>query len=179
MNKADFYIPRYTGRERAAWFFKNKTYVDDAIRGVQDKETTLTISKNMEDIISKGGFCVKETIISVDHLKSGVLRKGLGLRWGTEKDDISVDIKVNNVEKIKRAYAEEDTDLEYQEDNLPQEENLPQKIMRRVLWHAAQSHYDPLGLLSAYMIKRKILTQQETLDARTKGWDKAMEGKEE
>jgi hypothetical protein len=66
-------------------------------------------------------------------------------------DDIFVEVKFNFGEKIKGAFAEEDADLEHLEDN------LLQKITKKVLWTVVQSKYDPLGLLSAYMIKRKML----------------------
>jgi hypothetical protein len=45
--------------------------------------------------------------------------------------------------------------------------------MMKVVWCWAQR------LLSVYMIKWKILTQKVTSEVGAKGWDKALEGKEE
>jgi hypothetical protein len=35
--------------------------------------------------------------------------------------------------------------------------SLPDRITRRVLWRVAQIQDDPLGLLSVYMVKWKLL----------------------
>jgi hypothetical protein len=40
----------------------------------------------------------------------------------------------------------------------------------------AQSQYDPLVLLSAYLIKSKLLMKKVTQGTGAKGWDEAMEG---
>jgi hypothetical protein len=64
--------------------------VDDATGGAQDKGPL----KNMEDIIEKDGFCFQESDVSGKLLeKEGELRKVLGLRWGTENNEISIDVK--------------------------------------------------------------------------------------
>jgi hypothetical protein len=99
----------------------------------------------MEDILENGGFRFKETVMSGDPLGQGEeLRKVLGPRWDTEKDEICVDLKLNYGEKVKGAYVEEDAPLS------DPESALPQVITRRILWRVAQSQYDPLGLLSLY-----------------------------
>jgi hypothetical protein len=80
--------------------------------------------------------------MSVDPLgNDGELRKVLGLRWDTQRDEICVDIKLNYGEKVKGAYLEEDAPL------ADPESALPRVITRRVLWRVVQSQYDPLGLL--------------------------------
>jgi hypothetical protein len=43
----------------------------------------------------------------------------------------------------------------------------------------AQSQYDPLVLLSAYIIKSKLLMKKVTQGTGAKGWDEAMEGKQD
>ncbi len=89
--------------------------------------------------------------------EGGELRKVLGLRWDTQEDKICVDIKLNYGEKVKGAYLEDDAPLS------DPESALPRVIMRRVLWRVAQSQYDPLGLLSVYMVKWKLLMRKVTL----------------
>jgi hypothetical protein len=50
----------------------------------------------MEDILENGVFRFKETVMSGDPLgEDGELRKVLGLRWDTQKDNICMDIKLN------------------------------------------------------------------------------------
>jgi hypothetical protein len=56
------------GRERAAWFLKNRTYVDDATGGSSSLEAAKQVSQDMEDILENGGFRFKETVMSGDPL---------------------------------------------------------------------------------------------------------------
>jgi hypothetical protein len=44
------------GKEEAAWFLTNRTYVDNATGGAHDKENAKCISQDMESIIENGGF---------------------------------------------------------------------------------------------------------------------------
>jgi hypothetical protein len=100
------------GKETAAWFIRNRTYVDDATGGASSTEAARRVSQDMEDILENGGFHFKETVMSGDPLgEGGELRKVLGLRWDTQKDEICVDIKLNYGEKVKGAYLEEDAPL--------------------------------------------------------------------
>jgi hypothetical protein len=162
------------GRETAAWFLKNRTYVDDATGGASSAEKARQVSQDMEDILENGGFRFKETVMSGDPLeKGGELRKVLGLRWDTQEDKICMDIKLNYGEKVKGAYLEEDALL------ADPESALPQVITRRVLWRVAQSQYDPLGLLSVYMVKWKLLMRKVTLKGKEGGWETPLDKEEE
>jgi hypothetical protein len=78
----------------------------------------------------------------------------LGLRRDAEKDEISVDVKINHGEKKEGAYMEDSADLTFPE------AKLPDYITRRVLWGVAQSQYDLLGLLCVYMVKWKLLMRK-------------------
>jgi hypothetical protein len=53
------------GKEEATWFLRNRTCMDDATGGACDKERTLKVSQDMEDIISNGGFKFNETVMSM------------------------------------------------------------------------------------------------------------------
>jgi hypothetical protein len=85
------------GKETAAWFLKNRTYVDDATGGASSMEEAKKVSQDMEDILENGGFRLKETVMAGDPPleEGGELRKVLGLRWDTQEDRICVDIKLN------------------------------------------------------------------------------------
>jgi hypothetical protein len=116
------------GRDKAAWFLKNRTYADDATGGTSTLIAARQVLQDMEDILENGGFHFKETVMSGDPLgETGELRKVLGLRWDTERDEICVDIKLNYGEKIKGAYLGEDALLSNPESA------LPQVITRRIL----------------------------------------------
>jgi hypothetical protein len=92
---------------------------------------------------------------------TGELRKVLELMWDTEKDEICVDVKLNYREKKKGANMEANAYL------AEPEVNLPSRITRRVLWRVTQSQCDPLGLLSIYMIRWKLLRRKVTLKGNT------------
>ncbi len=95
--------------------------MDDATGGASTLAAAKQVSQDMEDILENGGFRFKETVMSGDPLgETGKLRKVLGLRWDTERDEICMDIKLNYGEKVKGAYLEEDTPLSNPESALPQ-----------------------------------------------------------
>jgi hypothetical protein len=128
----------------------------------------------MEDILENGGFRFKETIMSGDPLgKDGELRKVLGLRWDTQQDEICVDIKLNYGEKVKEAYLEEDAPL------ADPESALPRVITRRILWRVAQSQNNPLGLLSMYIVRWKLLMRKVTLKGKEGRWESLLDKEEE
>jgi hypothetical protein len=104
---------------------------------------------------------------------TGELRKVLELRWDTEKDEICVDVKLNYREKKKGAYMEAKAYL------AEPEVNLHSRITRRVAWRVAQSQYDPLGLLSIYMVRWKLLRRQVTLNGKIAGWESTLDPEEE
>jgi hypothetical protein len=162
------------GREKAACFLKNRTYLDDATGGANTLEAARQVSQDMEDILENGGFRFKETVMSGDPLgEDGELRKVLGLRWDTKRDEICVDIKLNYGEKVKGAYLEEDAPL------TDPESVLPQVITCRILWRVAQSQYDPLGLLSVYMVRWKLLMRKVTLKGGGGRWESPLDKEEE
>jgi hypothetical protein len=162
------------GKEMAVWFLKNQIYVDEATGGAGSVEAAKQVSQDMEDILENGGFRFKETVMSGDPLgKDGELRKVLGLRWDTQKDEICVDIKLNYGEKVKGAYLEGDAPL------ADPESAVPQVMTRRVLWRVAQSQYDSLGLLSVYMVKWKLLMRKVTLKEKEGGWETSLDKEEE
>jgi hypothetical protein len=59
------------------------------------------------------------------------------------------------------------------------EVSLPDRITRRVLWRVAQSQYDPLGLLSVYMVRWKLLMKKVTLKGKAGGWESVLDPEEE
>jgi len=57
------------GKEEAAWFLKNRTYVDDCTAGSNSLTGLKKISKDLEDIVALGGFKFKETLMSSDPVR--------------------------------------------------------------------------------------------------------------
>ncbi len=138
--------------------------MDDATGKAEDAEAAKQVSQEMEDILENGRFRFKETVMTGDLLgRDGELRKVLGLRWDMEEDEICVDVKLNYGEKVKGAYTEDDAQL-----NDP-ESALPSRVTRRILWRLAQIQNDPLGLLSVYMVKWKLLMRKVMLKGKGGG----------
>jgi hypothetical protein len=57
-------------------------------------------------------------------------------------------------------------------------------VTRRILLRVAQSQYDPLGLLSVYMVKWKrvkwkLFMRKVMLKGKTGGWESALDREEE
>jgi hypothetical protein len=52
-------------------------------------------------------------------------------------------------------------------------------VTRRILWRVAQSQCDPLGLLSVYMVKWKLLMRKVTLKGKSGRWEFALDQEEE
>jgi hypothetical protein len=91
----------------------------------------------------------------------------LGLIWDTATDHLQMDVKVNFSGKQKGARVDPDTDLEEELDTF-----TPDCITKRILWRVAQGQYDPLGLLSPYTIRLKLLMRNMTQESgKVTGWD--------
>ena len=151
----------------AAWFIQNRTYVDDALAGSDEEEKLEVISRGMEAIVARGGFKFKETVKSGDPVDDqDQLRKVLGVRWDTERDRLLIEIRVNFSGKRKGANIEPDTDLE----NV--ERTMPEVITKRILWRVSMGQYDPLGLVSVFLVRLKLLMREVSQeDGQVAGWD--------
>ena len=75
----------FGGDGEAAYFLKNRTYGDDCVAGSNSKSELEKISKELEEVVAKGGFKFKETHMTGDPIKDGEPIKVLGLIWNTEK----------------------------------------------------------------------------------------------
>ena len=77
---------RFDGESQAAWFLKNRTYVDDCTATSDSVADLENISQELERIVSLGGFKFKETNMSGDPLPEDGAIKVLGLIWDNEND---------------------------------------------------------------------------------------------
>jgi len=57
---------KFGGDSEAAWFLKNRTYMDDCMAGHDSKEKLLELSSQLDEIVEQGGFRFKETHCSGD-----------------------------------------------------------------------------------------------------------------
>ena len=102
----------FGGDGKAAYFLKNRTYVDDCVAGSNSKSELEKISKELEEIVAKGGFKFKKTHMTGDLIKDGEPIKVLGLIWNTEKDEFQVDVKVNFSGKRGGVHTAPNVDLD-------------------------------------------------------------------
>ena len=94
--------------------------------------------------------------------------KVLGLIWDTEKDLFKIDVKLNFSSKRARARLDPDIDLEAE----LVVEDIPELITKRIIWRVCHSQYDPLGLLSLYMIQLKLVMRNLCSEGgKVMGWD--------
>jgi hypothetical protein len=160
---------KFGGKSPAAWFLKNRTYVDDATAGSNTREGLSKISSEIEKICEMGGFKFKQTHQTGDPVEGEPI-KVLGLIWDTETDRLKVDIKVNFAGKRGGAKLGPDLDLETFEEEI--DDKFPDVITKRIVWRIAQGQYDPLGLVSPYMVKLKLLMRKLTKeDGKVTHWD--------
>ena len=159
---------RFSGNSEAAYFLRNRTYVDDVTAGSDSKTELLKISTELEKIVAEGGFKFKETHMTSDPVKGEEPIKVLGLIWDTEKDLFKIDVKLNF--SGKRAGARHNPDIDLEAELV--DEDIPELITKRIIWCVCQGQYDPLGLLSPYTIQLKlVMCDLCSEDGKVVGWD--------
>jgi hypothetical protein len=122
--------------------------------------------------VEQGGFKFKETHLTGSQLEDDMPRKVLGLFWDTEKDNILLDIKINFSGKRKGAKLAPDVDLE--EEDI--DEVTHKVVTKRMVWRVAQAQYDPLGLVSPFMIQFKLVMRSLcTEEGKVVGWDEPID----
>jgi Pao retrotransposon peptidase len=159
------------GKPEAQWFIQNRTYVDDCMAGDNDYKKLLKISRDLDELVEQGGFKFKETHISGDKMEDDIPRKVLGVFWNTGLDTLMLDIKINFSGKRKGAKLAPDVDLE--EEDI--DEVTPEVVTKRMVWRVAQAQYDPLGLVSPFMIQFKLVMRSLcSEEGKVTGWDESI-----
>ena len=86
----------------------NNSYMDDIIDSVNNKERAKSITRQIESVLEKGGFKMKEWIYSDDQLASeetilpGPTEKVLGITWSPSTDQHQFKVKMSLSPKKKR-----------------------------------------------------------------------------
>ena len=112
-------------------------YVDDIVESVESISHALNLAKDTEHVLLKGGFHVKGWIFGgpADKKKSNpnsTKTRVLGVLWDPETDNVSFDISTP----------------------------IQQRITRRSVLETVMKIYDPMGLLSPFMVSSKILLRE-------------------
>ena len=86
----------------------NNSYMDDIIDSVNNKERAKSITRQIESVLEKGGFKMKEWIYSDDQLASeetilpSPTEKVLGITWSPSTDQLQFKVKMSLSPKKKR-----------------------------------------------------------------------------
>ena len=148
----------------AAEFIKKSAYVDDLI-GSSTREKAEPLAQSAEDLLKKGGFLLHDWVFSSQDMPSEPEKEKkvvLGVLWRPKEDIIGFQANLNFSPKKHGAYTKP---------NLTVDDPLPKFLTRRTVLQQVMAIYDPLGLLSPFTLKAKILLR--------KSWEIKLEWDEE
>ena len=153
------------------------SYVDDLLQSVDDRDV-LDFTRNVEEILLKGGFMVKHWIISAAFSQSiaesyniiqSEKERVLGMVWDPSKDSFHFHVKLNFSKKWKNTHVEPDLN----KDNV--QASLPVALTRRMALSQMSKIYDPLGLITPVTLEGKLLMREicayESAEDKKLGWD--------
>ena len=145
----------------AADFIINNSYVDDIIGGGEDIPSVCKLMKDVNLIVSKGGFKIKHFLMSGNHPKNSDINlanpiedKILGVSWKPQSNCFVFRARINFSSKYRNIHKEPDlTALDFSE-------RLPSVLTRRMVSSVMASQYDPYGFLSPFLLKGKFLLRK-------------------
>ena len=157
---------------------KGNTYMDDIIGSFDDLSHANEIASQIDIIIKKGIVkrwitSAKDSSTNKERLKdfSEVSREHvLGLVWDRAKDVLRYNIRLNFSPKKRGIF----TGPYVERNDILQ--SIPQKIRKRISLSKINSIYDPLGLITPFTIKAKIILKG--LWKVGFGWDEDIGGPE-
>ena len=144
----------------ATKIIKENSYMDDIIDSINDKANALKVTKQIEDILDKGGFKIKEWIYSRysittdEEIMPTPTEKVLGITWSPSHDEFHFKVKLNFVPKRNKRKKQQ----HIQSENISS--SIPEQLTKRVILSQVNSIYDPLGLAGPFTIRAKILMRE-------------------
>ncbi|XP_020910817.1 uncharacterized protein LOC110248612 [Exaiptasia diaphana] len=155
----------------AATIVQHNTYMDDIIESTADIPTAHKLTQDIENLIIKGGFRLKDWIYSRDSINSekalphepnAATEKVLGVIWDPVKDQLCFSAKLNFCSKKKR---------KMQKLNPIRDPKLTSPLTKRMILSQVNSMYDPLGLAGPFTVRAKILMRHLWASAEKLDWD--------
>ena len=159
----------------------NNTYVDDILYSTDTKTEAYDLIRNAEKVLSSGNFKIKHwivsginTAVSNVNLYSSDKEKILRLIWNLKEDDFTYKVRVNFSGKQRKVHLGPDLT---RGDIVAK---LPDVLTKRMILSQVASIYDPLGLITPFTLKSKILMRKlvtqssnSTLgdEVKCRGWD--------
>ena len=152
---------------QAAVLLKMGTYVDDLMDSVKTKDDAENLSETTEKMLLKGGFKVKFWLFSGSCVTedNGVVQV-LGVSWKPNEDYVGLQASLNFSPKKRGIYTL--PDLKPQDIS----SNVPQRLTKRIVLSQMMRIYDPMGLLSPFTLRGKILLRKSW--QLNLGWDDAL-----
>ena len=152
-------------------------YVDDIVDSVSTINEAKQLALKTEEILSKFGFKIKCWQFSGEKTSKSSdcnALKGneqcimvLGLRWTPETDTLSFDPTINFSRKVRGTHTQQGLSS----DEIPA--SLPISMTRRQVLEQVMKIYDPLGLISPFVLQGKLLLT-ETWNLERLEWDEPL-----
>ena len=159
---------------------KKNAYVDDIIDSFDNHEEAKRITKNIDQVLAKGSFKIKEWEISgestsegprgvcnaLDETTASPSSKVLGIVWDSQQDILRYIAKVNFSQKKRKLHTEPNLVAE----NL--ENGIPKILTRRIILSLVNGIFDPVGLAVPFVVTAKILMRRLTMEKLD--WDETI-----
>ncbi|XP_033730738.1 uncharacterized protein LOC117320185 [Pecten maximus] len=158
---------------------KENSYVDDILCSTDSTSAAKNLSEDIDVVLEKGGFKVKHWTLSGMSTALGnnvnTQEKVLGMIWDPKMDTFKYKARLNFSPKVKKIHQEQNLS----EGDIPNQ--IPQRLTHRMVLSQVSSIFDPLGLITPFILCAKLLmralckrdTVGETGGRQT--WDSAMD----
>ena len=152
----------------------NSSYMDDIIDSTDTVENAQKITENITNILKSADFHVKQWVISPGHNNVADIElinfldsaeRVLGMSWMVHDDYFKDVVNLNFSKKTGNVRSESDLSIE----NF--DYKIPLILTKRMLLSQVNGIYDPLGLISPFIIKGKILLRLLWITDSKLGWD--------
>lgn len=157
------------------------SYVDDLLTSVGNHMEAHRLMEEVDLVLNRGGFEIKEWAVSGEKNMSLVHpnivdskeEKVLGLSWDPQRDIFMFKVHLNFSKKMRNHFQEPYLTIE------DLEEKLPIVMSRRIILRQVASIYDPLGMMTPFTLKMKLLMRDLVVsmnaDGKKIGWDEAID----
>ena len=151
--------------EKAAHVLKEDSYMDDVVSGSNSMSEAESLSEDIQNIASKGGFKFKKFQFSKPSVEENEVvasEKVLGVGWKPVEDTIHVRVDLNHNKRTKGLQKPP-----VAIDDIP--------FTRRICLRLVNGIFDPLGLFSPVVVRLKILMKQHFVESdKYKKWDELL-----
>ena len=166
----------------AAELIIHSSYMDDLVDSVENSPAASKLAGQVDAVLSQGGFRIKCWQFSSQDsahdstgqvAAAGLLKCAsegetavLGVNWIPEEDLIVIHTTIDFSFNSSGAYDKPSLEL------MKLSQLVPQDLSRRMVLQKVMSLYDPLGIISPFLLKAKILLRK-TWELKL-GWDDAL-----